>query len=562
MDFDFDKQMKIDGKASASSSQRNTIYKEQLNPLKAKISQILLYDTETALQLLQEYNEIAKRGEDIDIATLLGDIANLEIKIQEYENSTGKEMLFKEQSVTISNQLDDLQVKSKQMDIGELESKFSEIKELYNKNLENYSYTDRDAIEQKISVVQAKIIMEKVRAGALDLHDEISKDDEARLTMTINNSIFTLMQSQNPNIQDIVNEIKYKMIDRTDAVYDPEIWRLLDSAQGNGEKIENRRIETQKTQVTQATPTTTLLPAIPIKRKGFRLPDFKQIFSRDTIKIGNRRMKISNTVEIIDMTVKAKELSKIGIDWLAKDVSLEMLSDIEDEKLKEEGNEKVKEKYVPDKRTPIYDFFSKKQETSLDNKFTFFEFGRKEYIEYNYICSRNTLVSYYAINISGIHKMSLNRIQFKKINNIRGYANFIDIVKGCKLLEQVNNEIGNFLNEIHSNKCNNIYIDIEEELKKLPIYSNLLKSYEQTRIDVEKDEGSFRGREKAKREKFYREQQFKENLKVICEGQDKENGEVVTELLNGFHKKQIQQNNSVTEKTNEENGDGTEYRGG
>ena len=233
MDFDFDKQMKIDGKASASSSQRNTIYKEQLNPLKAKISQILLYDTETALQLLQEYNEIAKRGEDIDIATLLGDIANLEIKIQEYENSTGKEMLFKEQSVTISNQLDDLQVKSKQMDIGELESKFSEIKELYNKNLENYSYTDRDAIEQKISVVQAKIIMEKVRAGALDLHDEISKDDEARLTMTINNSIFTLMQSQNPNIQDIVNEIKYKMIDRTDAVYEQEIWRLLDSAQGN-----------------------------------------------------------------------------------------------------------------------------------------------------------------------------------------------------------------------------------------------------------------------------------------------------------------------------------------
>ena len=83
MDFDFDKQMKIDGKASASPSQRNTIYKEQLNPLKAKISQILLYDTETALQLLQEYNEIAKRGEDIDIATLLGDIANLEIKIQE-----------------------------------------------------------------------------------------------------------------------------------------------------------------------------------------------------------------------------------------------------------------------------------------------------------------------------------------------------------------------------------------------------------------------------------------------------------------------------------------------
>lgn len=559
MDFDFNEQRKIDEKALGTTNQRNAIYKRYLNPLKAKISQILLYDTEAAINFLQEYNEITKKAEEDSIVMILTDIQGLEMKIQEYENRKGKEKLFKEQSITIVNQLEDLQTDNKQMDIKELESRFSEIKELYNKNLENYSYEDRDNIEQKVAVVQARIIMEKVRDGAIDLHEEISKDDEARLTMTINNSIFTLMQSQNPNIQNILNEIKYKMIDRTDTIYDPEIWRLLDSAQRSGEKIEHRRIETPKREV--ATTTTTLPATIPTKRKGFNLPNFSQIFSRDTIKIGNQRMKIARTVQIGDKIVKVKELSKIGIDWIAKDVSLEMLSDIEDEKLKEEGKDNVKEKYVPDRRTPVYNFFSKEQEVPLDNTFTFLdENGVEGYIKNKYECA---IAEGYTLDIRGLGKIFLLRRYIKNINTIRRYANFIDTIKGCELLEQVNNEIGNFLNKIYINEeCKGGYIDKDEVLKKLPIYSNLLKSYEQTRADVKQDEGSFRGREKANREKFYREQQFRENLKVITERQDKTNEDDVFELISEFYKKEKEQNSSQTEKTNEENGDGTEYRGG
>ena len=496
MDFDFNEQMKIDGKARGTANQRNIIFKEELEPLKAKISQILLYDTETALQLLQNYNEIAKKGEEVSIDTILANIEDLKARIQEYENGKGKEEVFKEQSKIISNQLEELQTNFEKMDIEDFEYKFSEIKELYNKNLENYSYADRDFIAEKIAILQAKIIIKKVRDGAIDLHDEISKDDEARLTMTINNSIFTLMQSQNPNIQNIVNEIKYKMLDRTDAVYDPDIWRLLDSAQRSGEKIEQRRVETQKTQVTQATPTTTL-PAIPTKRKGFRLPDFRQIFSRDTIEIGNQKMKISNTVQIGDRIVKTKELSKIGIDWLSKDVSIEILSDIEDEKLKEEGKDKLKEKYVPDKRTPIYDFFSKEHEISLDSKFTFLdENGVERNIEHTF---GSALYPYYNINLDGISEFDINANIFRKIRSIMKYVNFIDSIKHYELSKQVNNEIGNFLDKIYINEeCNGGYIDEEAELKKLPIYSNLLKSYEQTRIDVKQDERSFRVREKNK----------------------------------------------------------------
>ena len=105
MDFDFNEQMKIDGKARGTANQRNIIFKEELEPLKAKISQILLYDTETALQLLQNYNEIAKKGEEVSIDIILADIADLKVKIQEYENNKGKEEVFKEQSKIIASQL-------------------------------------------------------------------------------------------------------------------------------------------------------------------------------------------------------------------------------------------------------------------------------------------------------------------------------------------------------------------------------------------------------------------------------------------------------------------------
>lgn len=327
MNFEFDKKMEEDRNAFINSNKRNEIYEKYLVPLKAKISQILLYDTEAAYVFLQKYNEIAKK--DTEISAILSDISDLELKIQEYEEGKGKEKLFKEQSKTIVQQIENLQSNCEQLEIEDFENKFLSLTELYNKNIENYSYTDRDIIEQHIASLQAKLIIMKVRNGAIDLHSEISEKDEARLAIIMNNEIYTLMQSKNPNVQNIVDEIKYKMIDRTDAVYDPEIWGLLDSAQRGGEKIEQIKGRVQQLDTTSSS---ALLPAIPKKRKSFLLPSLDQIFQK-TLKIGDQRMKLSRTIQIGDRIINVKDLSKIDMDWLSEQVSQEMLNELELERI-------------------------------------------------------------------------------------------------------------------------------------------------------------------------------------------------------------------------------------
>lgn len=105
MDFDYKKKMREDKKAFMDSNKMNVIYTNELIPLKAKISQILLYDTEAAKAFLQEYNDIIKREEKSEISTIIEDILSLQLKIEEYENNRGKEKLYKQQSITIITQL-------------------------------------------------------------------------------------------------------------------------------------------------------------------------------------------------------------------------------------------------------------------------------------------------------------------------------------------------------------------------------------------------------------------------------------------------------------------------
>lgn len=549
MDFDINKQMKEDEKAFGTLEQRNIIYKKYLVPLKAKISQILLYDVETANTLLQKYLKIEK-NEDRAITAIMADIADLEADIQEYEDNKGKEELFKEQSIVISNQLDDLKENSEEIDIKDFENRFSDIRELYNKNLEKYSYKDRSVIETKISEVQAKLIIRRVRLGALDLHKEISEDDVAGLTMVINNSIFTLMQNQNSNVQNIINEIKYKMIDRTDVVYDPEIWSLLDSALTGKEKAEPRRVESETTKISTSN---ALVPIMPKKHKGFSLPNLAELFGRNVIKIGDQRMKVATTVQIGDMTVNVKDLSRIDLYWLAEQVPQQMLIDIEDEQLRKEGKINVKQKYIPDNKTMIYNEFEKIDKFSRDDEYVFYnESGTKLYYRFKW---DNIYLMRYLENENGDYiKASSDR--FLPIDNntkIIKYAELIDKIIGGNLKQQLLNEIGVCIEKqiLRNDMTKDKRTDLDERKKiiqKLPILSNLSKSYKKVMQQIEETKMNFGGQEKAKRDGFYQKDQFKDDLRVS----DKQGSLFVQELLEAWEL-------GKQGKTNE---DGTGYRGG
>ncbi|MCI8699994.1 MAG: hypothetical protein HFJ47_01465 [Clostridia bacterium] len=567
--MDLNEQMKEDNEDYLfSKSQKESIYNKHLIPLKLKISQILLYDSEVASVFLQKYNEITKKE---DITTIMKDIVELENEINEYEKSdNGKEKLSEGQSAIINNQLESLLGKCEELDIKDFESKFLDIKEMYMKNSENYSYSDKDSIEQKISSAQARLIMKKCRENILDLHSEISEEDAARLTMAINNETYTLMQSQNPNIQDIVNEIKYKMIDREDAVYDVEIWKLLDSAQRSGERIEQRNNKTNTvqrkndTQNLEESSQNILLPAIPKQRRNFHFPSLGNLFQRRTLKIGKQRMRLANTVQIGDETVRVQDLANVDMEWLAERIPEEMLNDIENERLIQENNENFKERYIPNRKTPIYDFFDEEIDVNKIFSFCF----------YNENGSKLVLIMHalkYAIILTDENMMKTTDMKaavgvsydtILKIMSTVDYAEFIDETIGSSLSEELENEIGIWFEKIITKKTkiyNNLYDELtpreEQSIDKIPILHNLQISYNRLKIHIDRTESDFRTQENTKRNRFYENNQLKNELKIDSSKQKK----LIRLMLQKEDKKEQQ---SSTELVDNENKEGTSDRGG
>lgn len=484
MSFDFNEQMKKSIKESMTPNKKDSIARD-LTSLKAKILPILLYDEETANKLLEEYDEILKNGDGQGVDVIISKIVDLEIKIAEYENDEGKEKLYKKQSITIVNNLQDLQENCEQMDIQELEDKFLEIRQ--NMSFKNYTFADRDTIEQYIAIIQSKIIIKKVREGALDLYNEISKEDEERLSIVMNNEIYNLMQSKDINVQNIISEIKYKMIDRTDAIYDPEIWKLLDLAQNNGDRIDSK--ESQNPEVKNNT-YNTLLPEISKKRKGFTFPSFNTIFQK-SLKIGNQKMHISSTVKIGEETFKVKDLAKIDMNWLLSKIDRRTLSD---------------------RSKLISDSISKRDGI---NEFYFYnELGRQLYAKKMIARTENYHSTY--VNIIEPDGTVLNggresaRI-LKRSSSVINYAELIDKILNCDLKQQLLKEIGIFMEKQILRKGGPK--DIEELMDKLPIYKNLSKSYEKVREQVKNLESN----EIKSERKTCESDKFKNSLKANIE---------------------------------------------
>ena len=106
-----------------SEGQRNQIYEKYLRPLKLKISQILLYDTNAAADFLNKYNNLLQKTSDSE---LLDKITELELEIEQYEKTLGKEKNFQDKSSIIIGQVE------------ELLNKFKKVKAIIAVNMQGY----------------------------------------------------------------------------------------------------------------------------------------------------------------------------------------------------------------------------------------------------------------------------------------------------------------------------------------------------------------------------------------------------------------------------------------
>ncbi len=482
-----------------TTGQKNKIYNEQLKPLKLRISQILLYDTKAAITFLQEYNELIENTPDNE---LMDKITELEFRITEYEKGQGKEKSFEDKSKTIIMQIEELNTMSENLSLDDFEQEVSKLLENYKDKLGDYNFADRDEIEDKIYELKAKLVMREVNEFYPDSID-ISKEDEIGLMMYLNKELNRLQQNKNPKAKSYVERVKYNLMSGPEALHNSETWKLLNYAQ-------REKFETEITRTNKPSSQTTALSVIKKPRKRINLLEkIISIFSSKDPKL----------------PLKAKDLGKISLDWLAQYIPVDMVKDIENQRLEKE-NRDFENKYTPDSKSVIYWIMEKLEDSNKiegyywsrrDNKFLKFD------KDLNY--SNN-----FRFNIDDFGNMLFTSVEDRSISKCVKIDPKMKLPQCFVYMDLVDGIMDTFfayrfcecLREycLDNNKVELTYEQDSESLKYFcpsyakydkdhykDLYKGILESFEKIQQECRETRDAFWAEENQKREAFYKAQE-------------------------------------------------------
>ena len=500
---------------SYTPNQRNVMYREMLQPLKLKISQILLYDTEMAMEFLNEYNEIIKNANNPDV-DIMSRITDLEFKIEHYEDSRGSQKKMQEQTQAILQEIEELDLKNYQLSIEEFEEAFSTLREKYNE-LEYYDFRERDIIEGKFHELQVKFISRLLQEKQyIGLENVIQEQDKNGLSIAINGKINQFMQSGDLKEKNKAQKIRNAFMRNNETLYSRAMWQLL------------YELETGKTRASEANiidsslSTSNALTVAPRRQTLNPFQKISRLFSKEP-----------------QLPLQVRDLKKINIEWLANHIPQQMLEESERKKIQAEGKSTNKV-FIPDARTPIYDMFAFKTENAPVSKV---EKGNYDSWNRNITLVKKTRALVYKHVIDGIEKTFIieklyfytedgkrdyivgdwpnlkiisGREEFTKrfygdteLENIINYAQLIDKALGTDWTGSLLNEIEEIA--VRQNKCN---IDLRDAPAN-SIYVNLNLSYYRMKEEYEATRLDFRGSEDARRTRFYKRFSFGEQPREL-----------------------------------------------
>ncbi len=242
-------------------------------------------------------------------------------------------------------------------------------------------------------------------------------------------------------------------------------------------------------------------------------------------------MRLDSTVQMGDIECKTKKLEKIDMDYLTENMPKELLNEIEEERL---GGQQKEKEFLPDKKAPIYNFFAKnkkiyefseqKKKHEIFNIYHSFEFCDEEATNLNFIFRvfrRETGLSGEVEIRDGATGNQIKRELYLdeviELMKIKSYAELIDKTRGGNLSQQLYNEIGVFFEKLIIAENEDKNINPYALLVRLPIYSNLKRSYSALQEYVNRTESDFRAAEEKRRNIFYVNNDgydFKEQLRV------------------------------------------------
>ena len=484
-----------------TAGQKNKIYNEQLKPLKLRISQILLYDTKSAITFLQEYNQLIENTPDNE---LMDKITELEFRITEYEKGQGKEKSFEDKSQTIIMQIEELNTMSENLSLDDFEQEVSKLIENYKDKLGDYNFGDRDEIEDKIYELKAKLVMREVNELYPDNID-ISKEDEIGLMMYLNKELNRMQQNKNPKVKSYIERVKYNLMSGPEALHNSETWKLLSYAQK--EKFETETIITNKP-LSQ----NTALSVIKKTRPQFNL--MQKIVSTFSSKFFSKDPKLP---------LSAKDLGKISLDWLAKYIPIDMVKDIENQRLEKE-NRDTENKYTPDSKSVIYWIMEKLEDPNKIEGY-YWSFGYNKFFKFD---KKLNYANKFLFNIDDFGNMLFTRLEYvykqcvkidpkMKLPQCLAYAELVDAIMKtsfgycfCDCLEEYCSD---------NNKAELTYEKDGESLKYFcpsyakydkdrykDLYKGILESFEMIQQECRETKDAFWEEENQKREAFYKAQ--------------------------------------------------------
>ena len=326
-----------------TKEQRDTIYKTMLKPLQVEISQISLYDTETAKKLFEKYNNLLQIGNQQEFYSAYSEFT---LELGAYKKNKGNQKALESKGQAIFQQIADMQKDGKKLSLEDYEIEFEKLKQTYDNSISQYNFEDRDKIERALYNLYGNFMVRRVREGAID-EFEISEQDVPGLTIFLNGEINRLSQNATPQVSNVLERIKFKLMSGKDAFSDDEIWKLLSYAQNQNEVVKGTSIQqnTSQKEISQEHETTALTIA---KEK-------KSFFSRIKEFFGINPKELKKTAEPEKPThpLKEEDIDKISLDVLAKLVTKEQREELERKRL---GNDELENIYLPNPKLVVIDF--------------------------------------------------------------------------------------------------------------------------------------------------------------------------------------------------------------
>ena len=332
-----------------TKEQRDTIYKTMLKPLQVEISQISLYDSEAAKKLFEKYNNLLQIGSQQEFYSAYSEFT---LELGAYKKNKGNQKALESKGQAIFQQIEDMQKDGKKLSLEDYEIEFEKLKQTYDNSISQYNFEDRDKIERDLYNLYGNFMVRRVREGAID-EFEISEQDVPGLTIFLNDEINRLSQNATPQVSNVLERIKFKLMSGKDAFSDDEIWKLLSYAQNQNEVVKGTSIQqnTSQKEISQEPETTAL--AISKEKKSIfsRIKDFFGIKPKEPT-----------------LPLKEEDIDKISFSWLAKSITKEQREEFERDRL---GVKKTKKLYLPDSRLVVMDYIERSR------KFLHFEAGNK-----------------------------------------------------------------------------------------------------------------------------------------------------------------------------------------